>query len=227
MKIINLILIGLVLNSFCSCSSSSPISNFEKAEESVAIYTGDAIDFPIKILHANNVSDKINDKEALVLYNDRVFNKTKSAQDNIKAFHAIESSSVQYIILSSEDLAIIESQNLNFEKSKTKFINTGIYSSHNDQVLRNKFIVPYIIHKDAVVLGLTKETPAAQEENSDFYVADYALSLLQTKSEVDKLLKKNKKKNEKIKSKSFLIVHDLGNAIDEIIERLPRHFINY
>lgn len=228
MKKINLILLGVILNLVWSCSSSTPVSNFEKSSESVAIYTGDAIDFPVRILHTGTLSDQIKDKDTLVVYNDRIFSKDKSAQENTKAFQAIEASSAHYVILTVDDLAIIENQNLNFDKSKVKFINTGIYSSHNDQVLKNKFIVPYIVHKDVVVLGLTKETPALQDENSDFYVADYALALLQTKAEVDKVFSKNKnKKNEKVKSKSFLIIHDLGSGIDEIVERLPKHFINY
>lgn len=230
MKKINLLLLGLILNIFWSCSTSTPVSNFEKTEESVAIYTGDAIDFPVKVLHQSTLANKNEDKDALVIYNDRIFSKTKSADENIKAFSAIEASSARYIILTVEDLAIIQAQNLKLDSSKLKFINTGIYSSHNDQVLKNKFIVPYIVHKDVVVLGLTKETAAAQEEDSDFYVADYALALLQTKAEVDKVFAKStskNKKNEKMKSKSFLIIHDLGNGIDEIIERLPKHFINY
>lgn len=231
MKKINLILLGLILNIFWSCSSSTPISNFEKSSESMAIYTGNAIDFPVKILHRTNFTQEIDDPDTLVIYNDSVFDKLQSAEANMNAFKKIAASHVRYIILTVEDLSIIESQDLKLDSNKVKFINTSIYSSHSDQVLRNKFIVPFIMHKDTVLLGLTKETPKALEENSDFYVADYVLALLQTKSEVDKLIAKttpkNNKKNEKIKSKSFLIIHNLNNGIDEIVERLPKHFINY
>ncbi len=139
-----------------------------------------------------------------------------SKDKNLEILKNLEDKKFHLVNLSLEDIAIAESQNIKFSNfQKLIFLNSSVSDLNKDDLYTDTNVVPYYAFEDAVLIGLSDIEVDKKVQSSRFIFNDYVYSILRIK-------KLTKAKN----YKSYIIIHHIGDKINEVMDRLPPTFIN-
>lgn len=224
-----------MINLVVASCSSTQTKMAEITPASNGLLTGSNLAFPLYL-----TKDLKSKAELITATNDdvfgvfigHIFDANKSKKENEESLKALDKSDYDLVNLTIEDLLIAEIQSINLDVHKIKFLNSSIIDIKKDNLYRSKKVVPYLLYKDTVFVGLsdnkTNDILLQNELSNSFIVNDYVLSILQARklalNELKNINKTIDKKNHRT-IKSFVIIHDLGPEMKEILERLPPHFL--
>ena len=233
-KLSSLLLSTLLLTILVSCSSTqTPMAPITPAAN--GLMTGKNLSFPLLLTKEIKTKEEIikeTSDDVFIIYIGHLLDASKSKKENEKKLKELEKNDYDLVNLNIEDILIAEIQGLSFDHYKLSFLNSSVIDIKKDNLFRTKRVVPFVMYRDTVFVGLSDNQTTDSLLNNDltnsFIVNDYVLSILQArKLAMNDLKNLNKKlgKKEQKNIKSFVIVHDLGTNMTEVMDRLPPHFL--
>lgn len=142
-----------------------------------------------------------------------------SKEENEKNLSELSTSGFNLINLTLEDFLIAESQGINFENVYLPFINSSVIDLSTDELAVAKNISSYVIYGGVAFIGLSDTKLDKKYSQEKYIINDYVLSILKVK-------KAALKANPQQTLGNFVIIHNLGNEINDVMLRLPPSFIN-
>ncbi len=209
------IIIGLLITTILfSCSHEHKRTTVTITPTNLGIVKNPAVSIPLYFtLDAN---DKEAPAESLKIHLGHFLKPNLSKDQNSAILKKLEESNFHLVNLSLEDIAIAENQGLKFsDYKKLIFLNSSVTDLTKDDLYSDSNVLPYYTYEDAVLLGLSDYEVDKKISSSRFIFNDYVYSILRIK-------KLTKAKN----FKSYIIIHHIGNRINDVMDRLPPTFIN-
>lgn len=204
----------LILIFLFSCSHESKRTTVTIATTNKGLVKNSAVSIPMYL--SSNPEDKGPEDKMLRIHPGHFLSIENKKDENINIIKSLENANYSLVNLSLEDIAVAETQEINFtDFPKLIFLNSTITDINRDDLYSNKNVVPYFIFEDAVFIGLSDHNINKKLSTSRFLFNDYVYSILKVKK-----ITKDKA------FKSYIIVHHLGSEINEIMNRLPPSFIN-
>jgi hypothetical protein len=213
-------LIFLMLISSCS---------HHKVNESVAIVSASSglmknniAAFPIYLtdeLDSRSVLEKKLKNKLFIIHTGHFLKPNLSKAENEKTLESLRDLGIDIVNLTLEDFAVAQVQEINFEKYNQIFLNSTVLDLNSDEIALAKNIIPYVMHNDVAFIGLSDNKLDKKLPKDRYIINDYVASILKVKKNALKAVKP------KI-IRSFVIIHKLGNEINDVMERLPPSFIN-
>ena len=178
--------------------------------------------FPIYLmdtLESRTVLEEKYSKDILIIHTGHILDPKKSKTENEQVLNSLSERGIDVVNLTLEDFSIALKQNINFENYPQSFLNSSVIDLGTDALVSAKNISSYYTHENIAFVGLSDRKASDNLPTEKFIVEDYVLSIL-----------KNKKKmindfGEKHPA-NFIIVHNIGEEIKEVLERLPPTFLN-
>jgi hypothetical protein len=209
-----LIFLSLVIVVLTSCSHESNRSTVTISSATKGLIKNVAISAPLYI--TNSLDEKDIPSDALKIHQGHFLSVKNTKDQNVSILKKLEEDKFHLVNLSLEDIAILESQEIKLtDFKKLIFLNSTISDVTRDDLYANTNVLPYYIFEDAVFIGLSDHVVDKKLNTSRFLFNDYVFSIL-------KIKKVTKDKT----FKSYIIIHNLGSEINEIMDRLPPTFIN-
>jgi hypothetical protein len=204
----------LIILSIASCSHEFKRSTVTITPTNLGIVKNPAISIPLYFtLDANDANAPT---DSLKIHLGHFLKAHLTKDQNLEILKNLEEKNFHLINLSLEDIAIAETQNINFSNyKKLIFLNSSVSDLNKDDLYTDTNVVPYYAFEDAVLIGLSDYVVDKKVQSSRFIFNDYVYSILRIK-------KLTKAKN----YKSYIIIHHIGDKINEVMERLPPTFIN-
>ncbi len=209
-----LLISTLLIFLIASCSHEYKRSTVTITPTNLGIVKNPAISMPLYFtLDAN---DSNAPADSLKIHLGHFLKAHLNKDQNLEILKNLEDKNFHLINLSLEDIAIAESQSIKFSNfKKLVFLNSSVTDLNKDDLYIDTNIVPYYAFEDAVLIGLSDFEIDKKVQSSRFIFNDYVYSILRIK-------KLTKTKN----YKSYIIIHHIGDKINEVMDRLPPTFIN-
>ena len=205
-----------------SCSSTPKMETFSITSHSKGLLKTSLAPFPIYLmdtLESRTVLEEKYSKDILIIHTGHILDAKKSKAENEQVLNSLSERGIDVVNLTLEDFSIALKQNINFENYPQSFLNSSVIDLGTDSLVTAKNISSYYTHENIAFVGLSDRKVSNNLPTEKFIVEDYVLSIL-----------KNKKKmindfGEKHPA-NFIIVHNIGEEIKEVLERLPPTFLN-
>lgn len=197
-----------------SCSHEYKRSTVTITPTNLGIVKNPAISIPLYFtLDANDTNAPA---DSLKIHLGHFLKAHLTKDQNTSILKNLEDKNFHLINLSLEDIAIAEAQGIKFSAfKKLIFLNSSVTDLNKDDLYTDVNIVPYYNYEDAILIGLSDFEIDKKVLSSRFIFNDYVYSILRIK-------KLTKAKN----YKSYIIIHHIGDKINEVMDRLPPTFIN-
>jgi hypothetical protein len=155
-----------------------------------------------------------------IVHTGHILSPKLSKDENEKNLNSLITLGINLVNLTLEDFIIAELQGIKFENYNQKFLNSSVIDVNLDGLVKAKNINSYETSEGMAFLGLSDkrlDKKLIKEETKEKYIInDYVLSILK--------VKKTALQNSPVNS--FVIIHTLGNEINEVMTRLPPSYIN-
>ncbi|MDD4973250.1 MAG: hypothetical protein PHY93_02815 [Bacteriovorax sp.] len=220
-------LLFLILLSFVfSCSHQPTETGISIVTATSGLMKNRLAPFPVYLTNSPVNRTKLEKKyssDIFIIHTGHILKPDLSKAENEKSLEALSSLGINLVNLTLEDFVIAESQEINFENYNQAFLNSSVIDLNRDDLATAKNIHSYEEHGGMAFIGLSDskiDKKLLQEKSKEKYIInDYVLSILKVK----KVALKNATPTA---IHSFIIVHTLGNEINEVMARLPPTFIN-
>jgi hypothetical protein len=213
-----------------SCSSTKPVSNISIATASSGIVKNPNIPFNLYL------TDKIEPREelaskagnnAIIVHTGHILKSALSKAENEKILESLNGSGFDAINLTIEDFIIADKKGISFEAYPSlTFLNSSVVDLNEDNIISKSNIKPYILREDVALIGISDKVIDGTLSVEKFLVSDYVLAILRAKKAASKEVSAISTASENKTLNSFLIVHTIGEDINEVMSRLPPTFIN-
>lgn len=178
--------------------------------------------FPIFLIDGSESRPQIEEKyskDVLIIHTGHILDPKKSKVENESELNSLANRGIDVVNLTVEDFAVAFKQNINLEKYQINFLNSSVISLETDSLVTGKNISSYYTHENVAFAGLSDRKIASNLPSEKFIIDDYVLSILKIKK---KILKDFGEKH----PENFIIVHNIGDEIKDVLERLPPSFLN-
>ncbi|MDO9183850.1 MAG: hypothetical protein Q7U04_15655 [Bacteriovorax sp.] len=226
MKYFVLTLSLLIMLFTFSCAHQSQTNGISIIATTTGLMKKSNAPFPIYLTNTPiNRADleKKHSPNIYIVHTGHILDSALSKEDNEKNMEKLISEGINLINLTLEDFVIAEALGINFEVYNQTFLNSSVIDLSTDDLATAKNIKSYEIREGLAFIGLSDsklDKKLAENISKEKYIInDYVLSILKVKKNVLKNLDSSP-------VQSFVIIHTLGNAIDEVMNRLPPSFIN-
>ncbi|NOT78143.1 MAG: hypothetical protein HOP07_03970 [Bacteriovoracaceae bacterium] len=217
-----------------SCSSNvSKILETPKATLSIVtasdpgLFKNDSLKFPLYL------TDKIESKEQVqanygsnvfIIHRGHLLKASATKEENVAVLKSLEGKGIDAVNLSMEDFIIADQQQISLENYSQFFLNSSVVNLNEDNIVTKPNISSFVIYEGVAFIGLSDQVVDKNLVTEKFLISDYVLAILRAKKTA--LTNNSLKKVSQPKIQSFVIVHNEGSEINEIIERLPPNFLN-
>lgn len=213
---------SLALLTLFSCSHQKTESTVSIALANQGLMKNHIVPYPVYItdqLELRADLEKKFSKDLYIIHTGHILkpNFTKEQNENILA--SLKNYGMNVVNLTLEDFAIAEYQGINFENYPQTFLNSSVVDITKDNLVEGKNILTYNVNEAIAFIGLSDKKVDKKIPNDKFIVSDYVLSVLKVKKSALKTATPTT-------IKSFVLIHNIGNEINEVMERLPPSFIN-
>lgn len=216
-----IVLIFLVLLTF-SCSHQPSNTGISIVASSNGLMKNKLVPFPIYLtdsLVAREQLEKKYSNDIFIIYTGHLLKPSLSKAENEKILESLSTFGINLVNLTLEDFVIADSQGINFENYNQTFLNSSVIDLNIDALATAKNINSYDVRDGIAFVGLSDRKLDKKLLNEKYIISDYVLSILKVKKNALKSVA-----SETIHS--FIIIHTLGNEINEVMGRLPPSFIN-
>lgn len=205
-----------------SCSHTPKNAPISIASATTGLMKNHLSPFPIYLTHSlenKTVLEKKYSTDLFIIHTGHILNPNFSKEENEKILESLNGLGINLVNLTLEDFSIAETQKINFENYKQLFLNSSVIDLNLDSLATAKNVTSYVIKDGVAFIGLSDTEIGNKLPKEKFIIDDYVLAIL-------KIKKMALKENPNISIKSFIIVHNLGNEINNVMDRLPPSFIN-
>ena len=208
----------------CSCSTQKD-QNPKTLIHSITsgLIKNNTIPFPLYLtdkLENRLDLEKKYSNNLFIIHTGHILKPELSKEENEKNLYLLSTEGFNLVNLTLEDFIVADNQSIDFEKHDSLlFLNSSIIDLNLDHLISAKNISAQFIFQGMAFIGLSDDKINPNLNKEKFIINDYVLSILKVKNNV---LKTNPQHN----LKSFIIVHSLGNEINDVMLRLPPSFIN-
>jgi hypothetical protein len=205
-----------------SCSSTPKMETYSITYHSKGLLKTNLAGFPIFLIDGAESRTQIEEKyskDVLIIHTGHVLDPKKSKAENENELSELAIRGIDVVNLTLEDFAVALKQNINFDNYQINFLNSTVISLETDSLVTGKNISSYYTHENVAFVGLTDRRVGENLPSEKFIADDYVLSILKIKK---KILKDFGEKH----PENFIIIHNIGNEIKEVLERLPPSFLN-
>ena len=217
----------LILLSFAfSCSHQAKNTGISIIASSSGLMKTPLAAFPIYLTDSlvnRKELEKKYSNDIFIVHTGHILKPNLSKVENEKILESLSTLGINLVNLTLEDFVIADTQQINFEKYNQAFLNSSVIDLNLDALASAKNIHSYESHDAIAFIGLSDskiDKKLLEEKAKEKYIInDYALSILKVKKEALKTA-------HPITLQSFIIIHTLGNEINEVMSRLPPSFIN-
>lgn len=219
MKIITSLFIALFI---ASCSSTPKQESYSIASAQLGLMKSDIAPFPVYLMNkfeSRTELEKKYSKKIFTIHTGHILNPSNKKEKNEQILKALSERGINLVNLTLEDLAVANEQNLNLENYPQVFLNSSIVDLGTDDLAQGKNIHPYYVQDGVAFVGLSDRKYEKNLHTESYLISDYVLAILRAK-------KLSQKQEHSPAIKSFIIIHDIGKEIDEVMTRLPPNFIN-
>lgn len=213
--------VAIIVLSF-SCSHSPSNGNISIIASSSGLMKNNEATFPIYLTDSFIKRIDLEKKYAsdiFIIHTGHILKSTLSKSENEKNLETLSNLGINLVNLTLEDFVIAEAQGINFENYDQTFLNSTVVDLNRDDLATAKNIFPFKVHDSIAFIGLSDSTLDSKLPKEKYIINDYVLSILKVKRSVLKTTLPNT-------VNSFVIIHNLGKEINEVMVRLPPSFIN-
>lgn len=205
-----------------SCSHTKPTSGISIATATTGLMKNSIAPFPVYLTDTLETRAEIEKKyssDIFIVHIGHILKPNMTKAQNEKTLASLKDYGFNLINLTIEDIAIAAEQGINFEQYDQTFLNATVYDLSQDRLVSGKNIVSYDVHDGVGFIGLSDNKLDKNLHQEKFIITDYVLSILKVKKTALKTATPTT-------INSFILVHNLGAGINEVMERLPPSFIN-
>lgn len=164
----------------------------------------------------SDAADKDAPEKSIKIHQGHFLSSKNTKAQNENVLSLLEANNFHIINLTLEDIAIAEKQEIKFENyKKLIFLNSSISDLSKDDLYSRENVLPYYVFTNVVFIGLSDKVADKSIDTNRFLINDYVFSVL-------KVRKATREQN----FKSYILIHNLGKGINDIMDRLPPTFIN-
>ena len=215
-----MVFIFILLSS--SCSNQPTKTGVSIISSSIGLMKNTQANFPIFLTDTlvNRIDlEKKYSNDIFIIHTGHILNPKLSKAENEANLKKLKGLEINLVNLTLEDFVVAESQGISFDNYDQAFLNSSIIDLNLDALATAKSITPYYVHGSMGFIGLSDNKIDSKLPNEKFIINDYVLSIL-------KIKKIALKSTSHAPINSFILIHTLGNEINNIMERLPPSFIN-
>lgn len=205
-----------------SCSHRPISPSLSLTTATSGLIKGNSASFPIYLTDTLINRVELENKyspDVFIIHSGHILKPDLSKAENEKTLETLPSKGINLVNLTLEDFAIAELQEIHFENYKQEFLNSTVIDLNLDDLITNPNIYSYKQYNGVTFIGLSDHKISPNLTKRKYIVDDYVLSILKVKKKV--LQSKNSHPIQ-----SFIIIHNIGSKIDEVMTRLPPSFIN-
>jgi hypothetical protein len=181
-------------------------------------------DFPVYLtdtLIFRDDLEKKHGKNIFIVHTGHLLNPKASKIENEILLESLSARGIDLFNLTLEDFVIADLQGISFDKYSQNFLNSSVIDLSIDDLVSAKNIKALEIHNDVAFIGLSdtriEKSVDSESVREKYIIDDYVLSILKNK-------RLTVATNPPIRS--FIIIHTLGDVINDVMVRLPPNFIN-
>lgn len=207
-----------------SCSTSEQSSNgIPISTVSEGVVKKPEMDFPLYL--TNKIEDRAEvvaktSTEVFIVHTGHLLNPLFTKEQNEETLTSLKDKGIDLVNLTLEDFIVANNQGINLENYPQKFLNSSVMDLQVDNFITLKNVSPFFAHGNVVFVGISDKVVDPSLTLDKFMVSDYVLSVLRAR----KMALGGK--NPIFSPKAFVIVHNIGSEINEVMDRLPSNFIN-
>ena len=205
-----------------SCSHTSTNQGISISTATRGLMKSNIAPFPIYLTDKveNRVElEKKYSSDLYLVHTGHILKPNLSKAENEKNLNELSTSGFNLVNLTLEDFLIAESQGISFESVYLPFINSSVIDLSTDDLATAKNISPFVIYGGVAFIGLSDAKLDKKYSQEKYIINDYVLSILKVKKAAIKA-------NNQQTYSNFIIVHNLGSEINDVMLRLPPTFIN-
>lgn len=205
-----------------SCSHSKSSKGVSIATATSGLMKNHLASFPIYLtetLQPRAELEKKYSSDLFIIHLGHLLKPNLTKEQNEKTLASLKSHGFNLVNLTLEDFAIAEAQGIRFEDYEQTFLNSTVVDLSQDNLALAKNIIPYDVHNGIAFIGLSDNNLEKSFPQAKYIISDYVLSILKVKKTALKTATPTT-------INSFILIHSLGNGINEVMERLPPSFIN-
>lgn len=205
-----------------SCSHQPKEETVSIVSSSFGLLKNKLAPFPIYLTDSlvnRKEFEKKYSKDIFIIHTGHVLKSTLSKTENENNLELLGQSGINLVNLTLEDFVIAESQGIKFEKYNLAFLNSSVVDLTIDALATGKNIFAYDVHAPIAFIGLSDNKIDKKLSQERYIINDYVLSILKVKKNAVKMAAP-------AVINSFIIIHTLGNEMNEVMSRLPPSFIN-
>lgn len=218
LQLSSLILLLMVV----SCSHTKPTTGIAIATANSGLMKNHLAPFPVYLtetLEPRTELEKKYSSDIFVVHMGHLLKPQYTKEQNEKTLSSLKDYGVNLVNLTLEDIAIADAQGIKFENYDQTFLNSTVIDLSQDNLVSGKNIVAYDVHNGVAFIGLSDSKLDKSLPKEKFIISDYVLSILKVKKTALKTATPTT-------INSFVLIHNLGADINEVMERLPPSFIN-
>lgn len=208
---------------FTSCSHQKPSNNVSFITASNGLMKNKIAPFPIYLtdkLENRGDLEKKYSNDIFIVHTGHILKPDLSKEENEKQLKALSECGFNLVNLTLEDFIIADNQGIHFEDfDNISFINSSVIDLNLDSLASAKNISSSLVLDEVAFIGLSDTKLNKKLSKEKFIISDYVLSILKVKKAALKMPPTQS-------IKSFIIIHNLGSEINDVMVRLPPTFIN-
>jgi hypothetical protein len=205
-----------------SCSHNQANNGISIASASSGLMKNHIAPFPVYListLEKRADIEKKTSKDVFIVHTGHILKPNLTKIDNEKILESLPSLGINLVNLTLEDFLIAEVQGINFENYNQTFLNSSVVDLNLDSLATGKNIEAYDVHDGIAFIGLSDKNVDKKLPNDKYLLSDYVLTILKVKKTALKTATPTT-------ISSFIIIHNIGNEINDVMGRLPPSFIN-
>lgn len=226
MKLKSLSLLLIVLFFAISCSHTKRTTGYSIIASSKGLMKNSQAPFPVfltdNLINRKDLEKKFS-KDVFIVHTGHILKSNLSKAENEKNLELLSSLGINLVNLTLEDFVVADTQGINFENYNQNFLNSSVIDLNQDALATARNINSYELQGPVAFIGLSDDSldkSLSLEKNKQKYIiSDYVLSVLKVK-------KTAISSNPPDSIHSFIIIHTIGNEINEVMTRLPPSFTN-
>lgn len=212
----------IILFVMVSCSHTKPNTGISIATASSGLMKNHIVPFPVYLtetLEPRAVLEKKYSADVFIVHTGHILKPNLTKEQNEKTLSSLKNYGINLVNLTLEDFAIAEAQGIDFENYDQTFLNSSVIDITQDNLALGKNIESYDVHNGIAFIGLSDSKLDKKLPKEKYIISDYVLSILKVKKSALKTATPTT-------INSFILIHNLGSEINEVMERLPPSFIN-
>ncbi len=205
-----------------SCSHTKKQETYAITTANLGIMKNHLAPFPVYLMdhfESRTELEKKYSKDIFVIHTGHLLKANLSKSENEKTLNSLAERGINLINLTLEDFIIADRQGIKFEKYPQAFLNSTIIDINQDSLVNNANIRPYFLIDDVAFIGLSDDKVSKSLSREKFIIDDYVLAILKVKKTASAATLRHP-------IKSFIVIHNIGEKIDEVMSRLPPSFLN-